>query len=159
MFMHDKKKKESMWLICAAHDTEIDLKALNKHLPCSSGNLRGADAESMEKFTGCKKGMVNFFSVVNDTENKVNVIVDKKIMDAEWVSFHPMDNTASTAIKIEGLLKIKEVTKRDDTNFEVIDFAAMGGGEGVAKPVGPAKAKVEQGKKMTKEEKTAYNLK
>jgi hypothetical protein len=35
----------------------------------------------------------------------------------------------------------------------------MAGDEGVAKPTGPAKPKVEQGKKMTKEEKTAHNLK
>ena len=48
LFLYDKKKKENMWLVCAAVDTNIDLKALNKHLPCKSGNLRAADAGALE---------------------------------------------------------------------------------------------------------------
>lgn len=29
-----------MWIICAAEDTAIDMKALTKTLGCGSGNLR-----------------------------------------------------------------------------------------------------------------------
>lgn len=59
LFLHDKKKKENMWLVCAGVDTEVDMKALNKYLPCGSGNLRAADLESLEKYLGCKKGLVS----------------------------------------------------------------------------------------------------
>ena len=87
-----------MWLVCAAADTQIDMKALNKYLKVGSGNLRAADAEPLYQFLGCQKGLVNYFSIVNDTQNKVKVIIDKAIMDGQYASFHPMDNTASTAI-------------------------------------------------------------
>jgi hypothetical protein len=48
LFLHDKKKKENMWLVSAAVDTEVDMKALNKYLGVGSGNLRAADAEALE---------------------------------------------------------------------------------------------------------------
>ena len=76
LFLHDKKKKESMWLICAAVDNDFDLKDLNKYLPCGSGNLRGADPESLEKYLGCRKGTVNYYSMINDTTKAVKIIMD-----------------------------------------------------------------------------------
>ena len=76
LFMYDGKKKENMWLICAAVDTEVDIKALNKYLPCSSGKLKAADLGSLKKYLGCEKGLVNYFSIVNDTRNCVSVLVD-----------------------------------------------------------------------------------
>jgi len=117
LFLWDKKKKENMWLICADVNNNFDMKDLNKYLPVKNGDLRGADAEALEKYLGCRQGLVNYFSVVNDTEKKVNIIIDKRLMDAEFVSFHPMDNTASTSVKSEAITKIKELTGRDDTNF------------------------------------------
>lgn len=36
-----------------------------------------------------------------------------------------MDNTASICINQAGVNKIKELTGRDDTNFQVINFAEM----------------------------------
>ena len=42
-----------MWLVCAAADTQIDMKALQKHLKVGSGNLRAADAEPLYQYLGC----------------------------------------------------------------------------------------------------------
>jgi len=114
-----------MWLVCAASDTNIDLKALNKHLPCASGSLRAADHDSLEKYLGCRQGMCNYFAMVNDTGKNVKMIVDQKLMDAKFSSFHPMDNTGSTAINKEGIEKLKELSGRDETNYEVMDFVKL----------------------------------
>lgn len=158
LFLHDKKKKENMWLVCAGVDTTVDMKALSKHLKVGSGNLRAADLESLEKYLGCRKGLVNYFATINDTGKNVKVLMDTVLMNAPFTSFHPMDNTGSTAINKDGILKIKELGGRDDKSFEIIDFGAMAG-DAPANPAGvaaaPAKPKVEQGKKMTKEEKKA----
>jgi len=40
LFLQDKKKKDKMYLVVAAHDTAIDMKALTKHFKVGSGNLR-----------------------------------------------------------------------------------------------------------------------
>ena len=161
LFLWDKKSKDKIWLVCAAATTEFDLKEFSKFLKVGSGNLRGADEDVLGSVLGCKKGMVNFFSIINDSEKKVKLIIDQKLMDAEWASFHPMDNTGSTCINKEGILKIKELTGRADTSFEVLDFSTIGGapvsGEVKPKAEKPAKEngkpKAEQGKKLTAEEK------
>ena len=140
-----------MWLVCCAVDTEFDVdkglgKSLTKKGKCSSGALRGAGPDELAKYLGCKKGMVNYFSTVNDVDKKVVVLMDKRLMEAKWASFHPMDNHASTCISPEGILKIKELSERDDTNFEVVDFSALGpapnekpANTGKAKPSGQGK--------------------
>ena len=125
LFLNDKKKKENMWLVSAAVDTEIDMKGLAKHLKVGSGNLRGADLDVLDSVLGCRKGTCNFFAIVNDEEKKCKVIIDQKLMNAEFVSFHPMDNSGSTAISPASILKIKELTGRDDSLFEVLDFSTI----------------------------------
>lgn len=129
LFLHDKKNKERMFLVCAEVDQEVDLKALSKQLGVGSGNLRGADADALYKYLGCRKGMVNYLAIVNDVEKKVKVLYDKKLYDSKWQSFHPMDNTASTCINADGVNKVKELAGRDDSTFEIVDFAALAGGE------------------------------
>lgn len=68
LFLYNKKKKDQMWLVSAANFTNVNMKALEKHLKTGSGNLRGADAETLEKYLGCVKGLVNYFAIVNDVE-------------------------------------------------------------------------------------------
>lgn len=155
LFLWDKKKKENMWLVCAAVDNNFDLKDLSKHLGVGSGNLRGADEDVMSSLLGCKKGMVNLFAMLNDADKKVKVILDQRLADADWVSFHPMDNTASTAVSREGLQKLRAVSGRDDATFEVLDFASISSGAAGGAPTGDKAKKggQAQGVKLTAEEK------
>ena len=69
LFLYDSKKKEKIFLVCVAHDTNIDMKGLMKHLKCSS--LRGAKPELLEEILGVKGGSVNLFSIINDIDKKV----------------------------------------------------------------------------------------
>jgi prolyl-tRNA synthetase len=117
LYMWDKKNKEKTWLICAEVNCAVDLKAVAKSIGVKPDNFRAAEADALYKFLGCKKGMVNFFSIVNDVENKVVVLYDKNLYEGKWQSFHPMDNHASICINKDGVNKIKELTGRDDTNF------------------------------------------
>lgn len=146
LFMHDKKKKENMWLICADVNNNFDLKDLNKYLPVKSGDLRAADEESLMTYLGCIKGLVNYFAMINDVDKKVKIIIDKKLMDAEFVSFHPMSHHASTAIPKDAILKLKDLAGRDDTNFEILDFATIAGGVQAAKPEASAAGGDKKGK-------------
>lgn len=53
-------------------------------------------------------------------------------MDAKFASFHPMDNTGSTAINAEGIEKLKELAGRDETNYEVMDLVKLAEAGGAA---------------------------
>ena len=96
LFLHNKKKKELVYLVIAAHDTNIDMKGLTTHLKAGSGNLRAGDPDVMEAMLGVKKGAVNLFAIMNDTAKKVILIVDQRLMsDFQQIAFHPMQNDAT----------------------------------------------------------------
>lgn len=148
-----------MWLVCAQVDTEVNMKGLEKYFKVGSGNLRGADQDSLEKYLGCRKGTCNYFSMINDVEKKVKVVIDQRLMEAEFASFHPMDNSASVAISKDGILKLKELAGRDDTNWEVLDFTTIAPAAGAQPAAAKApKEKKPQQQKGQKQEKAKKDI-
>jgi hypothetical protein len=80
-----------MWLVIAANDTKIDMNGLTKHLKTGSGNLRAGDEKVMEEILGAKKGAVNLFAIINDSGNKIKLILDKRLAEeCAFTGFHPM---------------------------------------------------------------------
>jgi len=154
LFLHDKKKKDQQfWLVVAKPDEPIDLKMLAKYVSVSPGNFRGADADSLDKYLGCQKGNVNYFSIVNDkAANKVKVLYSKALLEWEWQSFHPMDNTASTCINRAGVQKIRELSGKTDS-FEVVDFADLDAAL-VSAPTTQSAAKKKTSQKAVKQSKS-----
>jgi len=130
-----------MWLICAAHDTVIDMKELSEALGVASGKLRAGDAAFMERILGVAPGNVNLFSILNDKQNEINLVMDKRLMeDFELVAFHPMVNTSTTAFGREHIQKIIDISGHTAT---VLDFASMGGGATATAAAGEKPAKKE----------------
>ncbi len=140
LFLKDKKKK-NLYLVVAQHDTEVDLKVLAEHLGTGKSNLRGGDEKDMLEILGCKPGSVNLFSLMNDTEEKVKVLLDKKIADAERVAVHPMENTATAGV---GKAFVEYVFEASSHQPDVIDFSAL------AEKVLKAQAEAAEAKKAKK---------
>jgi Ala-tRNA(Pro) deacylase len=99
------------------------MKGLTTHVKAGSGNLRAGDQEVMESLLGVKKGAVNLFSILNDTDKKVTLMVDSRLADGpKYVAFHPMQNDATTAITREDMHKIIQLS---DHKPEIIDFSKL----------------------------------
>ena len=112
-----------MWLVYAASDTKFQTKDLEKHLKTGSGNLRAGAFETLQGIVAAQKGAVNLYSIINDSEKKIELIVDKRLVDDfEFVGFHPMVNSASPAIPSKSILKVIELSGH---KAEIIDFAAL----------------------------------
>jgi Ala-tRNA(Pro) deacylase len=123
LYLANKKKKDQVYLVVAAHDTAIDMKGLTNLLKAGSGNLRGGDPEEMERLLGVKKGAVNVFAILNDTAMKVTLIIDSRLAEkADLVAFHPMQNDATTAISRADLNKIIELSKHKPM---ILDFSTI----------------------------------
>ena len=132
LFFADKKKKDRMWLVCACNDTKFQTKDLEKHLKTGSGNLRAAAFEVAQDLLAAQKGAVNLYSIVNDSEKKIELIVDKRIIDEfEFVGFHPMVNTATTAIRTKDVAKIIELSGHKAT---ILDFKTIATEPAAEKP-------------------------
>jgi Ala-tRNA(Pro) deacylase len=98
LFLRNKKKDDSFFLVVAQHDTAVNNDVLAKHFGIGKGNLRNGDPEQMLELLGVKPGSVNLFSIMNDTEDKVKLVLDKKVIEAAGLGVHPMDNTATVRV-------------------------------------------------------------
>jgi len=82
---------------------------------------------------------VNLFSVLNDKEKKVHLILDAKLANGPtFVAFHPMQNDATTAITREDMHKIIELSGH---KAEILDFGRLASAVTEAKTETDNKAK------------------
>src|SRR5208283_4768888 len=91
-----KDAKDRLWLVSALQDTRIDLKAL----PGAIGSSRlsfGSEARLMDAL-GVTPGSVTAFALMGDPGHKVTFVLDAALAAADPVDFHPLTNTATTAI-------------------------------------------------------------
>ena len=96
-----KDKKGQLWLIVALEDREINFKALRTSI--GSAQLSFAKPELLMEVLGLRPGSVTPFGVINDTSGRVNVVLDKALMNHTVLNFHPMINTATTRITPDDL--------------------------------------------------------
>ena len=69
------------------------------------GKLSFASEERMMRYLGVRPGSVSLFTLVNDQNHEVTLFVDKYLLEAEKVSFHPNDNRASLVITRDDMMK------------------------------------------------------
>ena len=100
LFLRDAKKQ--YWLVVAPADLPLDMKALAPVI--GSKRLSFGSPERLKEVLGVVPGSVTPFALINDEDRQVNVVLDRTMMDQEMVSYHPLTNTATTALTPEALL-------------------------------------------------------
>jgi len=96
-----KDRKDQLWLVCALGDTRVDLKKLPAAI--GSARLSFGSAELLREALGVEPGSVTLFALINDTERRVSLVLDRALTEADPVNFHPLSNDATTAVSQEGL--------------------------------------------------------
>lgn len=123
-----KCKKGTLWLVVALEDAGIDLKRL--HGKIGSGRLSFGRAELLMEVLGVPPGSVTPFSLMNDTERRVNVVLDAAMMRHEVLNFHPLVNTATTTIARDDLLAFIRDCGHEPKVLAVSEDAARPGASG-----------------------------
>lgn len=113
-----KDKKGTLILISALQSTGIELKRLHERLGC--GRLSFGSPDRLEDALGVTPGSVTAFALVNDPQHRVRFILDAALMEHDQLNFHPLKNTATTAISRDGLLTFLAALGReaDIVNFD-----------------------------------------
>ena len=101
LFLKDKKGR--LFLVVALGHAHIDLKSLHKTLACD--RLSFGRPELLLEVLGVPAGSVTPFALINDTAHRVTVILDADMMRHDRLNYHPLENTATTNIAREDLLK------------------------------------------------------
>ena len=91
-----KDAKGQLWLVSALQDTRIDLKSLPRAI--GAARLSFGSAELMGATLGVAPGSVTAFGLINDQAHQVRFVLDAGLAASDPVNFHPLTNTATTAI-------------------------------------------------------------
>ena len=97
------RQKTQYYMLMLEGDKVFKTKDLSKQLEVS--RLSFASGEDMEALLGVHPGSVTVLGLMNDKENKVQLVMDKPIYDAEFVSCHPCISTSTLTIKKSDLLE------------------------------------------------------
>ncbi len=103
-----RNKKGRMWLVVLFENAEVDLRWLGDAI--GAGRVGFASPRRLDEFLGVIPGAVTPFAVVNDSDHEVQVVLQRGLLDAELLNFHPLENTRTTAITPEDLVRFLEAT-------------------------------------------------
>ena len=117
-----KDKAGDFFLICAQSDTSIKINKLHPVLGCK--RLSFGKPEALLEKLGVTPGSVTLFSILNDSNCEVTLIIDKRLTDHEVVNFHPLLNDATTAISSKDMIAFAKATGHDPM---IIDLASLSG--------------------------------
>ncbi|NNF79320.1 MAG: prolyl-tRNA synthetase associated domain-containing protein [Rhizobiales bacterium] len=98
-----KDKKGVLWLVVTLEEAQVDLKALPQKI--GSGRLSFGKGELLAEVLGIEPGSVTPFALINDTEQKVQVVLDEAMMAHDVLNYHPLKNDATTSVSSQDLLK------------------------------------------------------
>ncbi len=112
-----RNKKEAMWLVTCLADRAVDLKWLGEHI--GGGRLSFGSERRLMKYLGITPGAVSPFAVVNDTQRKVRVVLDREVLKREPINFHPLDNRITVTIGAQDFLRFLESERHSP---QIINF-------------------------------------
>lgn len=97
-----KDKADRLYLVSALAETEVDLVGLGKRLG-AKGRLSFGRPELMTATLGVIPGAVTPFALMNESARALSgFVLDTAILARDPMWFHPLENTASTAISPDG---------------------------------------------------------
>ena len=118
LFLKDKKGR--LWLISARQDTVIDLKRAPALI--GSDRLSFGNETLMWETLGVRPGSVTALGIINDTDRRVSFVLDRALWEADIVNFHPLTNTATTALDQAAFRKALRLIGIEPL---VVDFSAL----------------------------------
>ena len=103
-----RNRKEEMWLVVALEDRAVDLKRLGEVL--GAGKLSFGSPDRLRRTLGVEPGSVTPLALANDTAGAVRLALDRGLADGQPVNAHPLVNTMTTALSLDGLHRLFAAT-------------------------------------------------
>lgn len=96
LFLCNRQKTE-FYLLVMPEDKPFKTKEITGQLGCA--RLSFASEESLLEMLDLTPGSASILGLMNDTENRVQLVVDSELLDEEYFGCHPCINTSSLKIK------------------------------------------------------------
>ena len=96
------RQKTQFYLLMMPGDKTFKTKDLSRQI--NSARLSFADEEYMEKYLDITPGSVSIMGLMNDTDNNVQLLMDKEVLEDEVLGCHMCINTSSLKLKTREVL-------------------------------------------------------
>ena len=97
------RQKTSIFLLMLPGEKVFKTSVLSKEI--GSSRLSFADGAQMERFLDFTPGSLSVLGLMNDKENNVRLLIDKTLLQEEFIGVHPCVNTSSLKIRTRDLLE------------------------------------------------------
>lgn len=92
------------YLLLLPGDKVFKTKELSKQI--GSSRLSFASGEYMEEFLDITPGSLSVLGLMNDKENRVQLLIDEDLLKGEFIGCHPCINTSSLRLRTTDLMNI-----------------------------------------------------
>lgn len=97
------RQQTDFYLLLMEGDKVFKTKELSAQLEVS--RLSFADASYMEAFLDITPGSLSVMGLMNDKDFRVKLVIDKPVLDGEYIGFHPCINTSTLRVKTSDLVE------------------------------------------------------
>jgi len=106
LYLRDRKKRN--FLVVAQEDRQIDLKSLGGQV--GSDRLSFGSADRLFEMLGVRPGAVSPFTLINDPDHKVQLILDADLVGQSCLYAHPLVNDMTLGLSGADLLRFTAYT-------------------------------------------------
>lgn len=97
-------QKTKFYLLMLTGEKHFKTKDISKQI--GSARLSFAPMEYMEEFLDITPGSVSVLGLMNDRENRVQLLVDEDVLKGENFGCHPCINTSSLKLKVSDVFEV-----------------------------------------------------
>lgn len=102
LFLTNRQMTE-VWLLLMPGEKPFKTKLLSKQI--GSARLSFASPEQMLRYLDITPGSVSVLGLMNDSEKKVRLLIDRDLLGQESIGMHPCINTSSLRVKTADLIE------------------------------------------------------
>lgn len=102
LFLTNRQMTE-VWLLLMPGEKPFKTKLLSKQI--GSARLSFASPEQMLRYLNITPGSVSVLGLMNDSEKKVRLLIDRDLLGQESIGMHPCINTSSLRVKTADLIE------------------------------------------------------
>lgn len=97
------RQQTDFYLLLIPGEKKFRTKVLSAQLGVS--RLSFADENHMVELLDIHPGSVSVLGLMNDPSNRVQLLIDRELLQAEYIGCHPCVNTSSLRLKVSDLLE------------------------------------------------------
>ena len=97
------RQQTDFYLLLMPADKQFKTKELSAQI--GTARLSFASAEYMEELLDITPGSLSVMGLMNDSEQRVELLIDGDVLAGEYIGFHPCINTTSMRVKTTDLVE------------------------------------------------------